>query len=163
MNKYDKYISSLNAREKERVQTISRQRHTIMAVTFAAAVIGVLLLMVYRQKGRIDKSYNDLFIVNRNFVSQQEFMRQRMQELTNRLKRSESELADMKATCYVPEENPGVSDLMGTDMADEADGKGKTLVINDNMRKKLLDSIIDVMENTTEFCSPDFLLPALLP
>ena len=161
MNKYDKYISSLNAREKERVQTISRQRHTIMAVTFAAAVIGVLLLMVYRQKGRIDKSYNDLFIVNRNFVSQQEFMRQRMQELTNRLKRSESELAEMKATCYVPEENPGVSDLMGTDMADEADGKGKTLVINDNMRKKLLDSIIDVMENTTEFCSPDFSLARL--
>lgn len=161
MNKYDKYIASLNAREKERVQTISRQRRTIIAVTLAAAVIGVLLLMVYRQKGRIDKSYSDLFMVNRDFVSQQEFMRQRMQELTGRLKSCEAELAVLKPADCVPEAPPRMPGQAEPGMCDEAECKGKAFVIGDNMRKKLLDSIIDVMENSTEFCSCDFSLSRL--
>lgn len=161
MNKYDKYIASLNAREKERLQTISRQRLTIAGVTVVTAVIGVLLLLVYRQKGKIDKSYNDLFVINRDFVKQQEFTRQRMLELTNRLKSSEAELA---ALCASQEHSDGAGEAPDTAVAttaDDADGKNKTLAISEDMRRKLLDAIIDVMENSTEFCSSDFSLARL--
>lgn len=161
MDKYDKYIASLNAREKERLQTISRQRLTIAGVTVVTAVIGVLLLLVYRQKGKIDKSYNDLFVINRDFVKQQEFTRQRMLELNNRLKSSEAELA---ALCASQEHSDGAGEASDTAVAttaDDADGKNKTLAISEDMRRKLLDAIIDVMENSTEFCSSDFSLARL--
>ena len=160
MDKYDKYIASLNAREKERLQTISRQRLTIAGVTVVTAVIGVLLLLVYRQKGKIDKSYNDLFVINRDFVKQQEFTRQRMFELNNRLKSSEAELAALRASQKQPTDGAGeVPDTATT--ADDADGKNKTLAISEDMRRKLLDAVIDVMENSTEFCSSDFSLARL--
>ena len=67
-------------------------------------MIGVLLLLVYRQKGKIDKSYNDLFVINRDFVKQQEFTRQRMLELSNRLKSSEAELAACVRRRNIPTE-----------------------------------------------------------
>ena len=159
MDKYDKYIASLNAREKERLQTISRQRLTIAGVTVVTAVIGVLLLLVYRQKGKIDKSYNDLFVINRDFVKQQEFTRQRMLELSNRLKSSEAELAALRAS---QEHSDGAGEAPDTaTTADDADGKNKTLAISEDMRRKLLDAVIDVMENSTEFCSSDFSLARL--
>ena len=161
MDKYDKYIASLNAREKERLQTISRQRLTIAGVTVVTAVIGVLLLLVYRQKGKIDKSYNDLFVINRDFVKQQEFTRQRMLELNNRLKSSEAELAALRAS---QEHSDGAGEAPDTAVAttaDDADGKNKTLAISEDMRRKLLDAVIDVMENSTEFCSSDFSLARL--
>lgn len=162
MNKYDEYIASLNAREKERLQTISRQRLTIAGVTVVTAVIGVLLLLVYRQKGKIDKSYNDLFVINRDFVKQQEFTRQRMLELNNRLKSSEAELAALRASQKQPIDGAGeASDTAVATTADDADGKNKTLAISEDMRRKLLDAIIDVMENSTEFCSSDFSLARL--
>ena len=161
MNKYDEYIASLNAREKERLQTISRQRLTIAGVTVVTAVIGVLLLLVYRQKGKIDKSYNDLFVINRDFVKQQEFTRQRMLELNNRLKSSEAELAALRAS---QEHSNGAGEAPDTAVAttaDDADGKNKTLAISEDMRRKLLDAVIDVMENSTEFCCSDFSLARL--
>lgn len=160
MNKYDEYIASLNAREKERLQTISRQRLTIAGVTVVTAVIGVLLLLVYRQKGNIDKSYNDLFVINRDFVKQQEFTRQRMFELNNRLKSSEAELAALRASQKQPTDGAGEAPDTAT-TADDADGKNKTLAISEDMRRKLLDAVIDVMENSTEFCSSDFSLARL--
>lgn len=162
MDKYDKYIASLNEREKERLQTISRQRLTIAGVTVVTAVIGVLLLLVYRQKGKIDKSYNDLFVINRDFVKQQEFTRQRMLELNNRLKSSEAELAALRASQKQPIDGAGEApDTAVATTADDADGKNKTLAISEDMRRKLLDAIIDVMENSTEFCSSDFSLARL--
>lgn len=161
MNKYDEYIASLNAREKERLQTISRQRLTIAGVTVVTAVIGVLLLLVYRQKGKIDKSYNDLFVINRDFVKQQEFTRQRMLELNNRLKSSEAELAALRASQKQPDGAGEAPDTAVATTADDADGKNKTLAISEDMRRKLLDAVIDVMENSTEFCSSDFSLARL--
>lgn len=161
MDKYDKYIASLNAREKERLQTISRQRLTIAGVTVVTAVIGVLLLLVYRQKGKIDKSYNDLFVINRDFVKQQEFTRQRMLELNNRLKSSEAELSALRASQKQPDGGGDAPDAAVATTADDADGKNKTLAISEDMRRKLLDAVIDVMENSTEFCSSDFSLARL--
>lgn len=150
MNKYDEYIASLNAREKERLQTISRQRLTIAGVTVVTAVIGVLLLLVYRQKGKIDKSYNDLFVINRDFVKQQEFTRQRMLELNNRLKSSEAELSALRASQKQPDgggDAPDAAVIVGGAAADGDDGKNKTLAISEDMRRKLLDAVIDVMES----------------
>lgn len=162
MDKYDKYIASLNAREKERLQTISRQRLTIAGVTVVTAVIGVLLLLVYRQKGKIDKSYNDLFVINRDFVKQQEFTRQRMLELNNRLKSSEAELSALRASQKQPDGGDALDAavIVGGAAADN-DGKNKTMAISEDMRRKLLDAVIDVMENSTEFCSSDFSLARL--
>lgn len=158
MNKYDKYIASLNAREKERVLTISAQRYTIAAVSVVTLVVGLLLLVVYRQKKRIDKSYNNLFVVNRNFVNNQEIMRQRLNDAVSRLKESEAEAEQLRGRLAAYDADDVVKDAGASEQSDDMAHKAKSGGINDDMRRKLLDSVVDIMENTTEFCSADFSL-----
>lgn len=158
MDKYDKYIASLNAREKERVLTISAQRYTIAAVSVVTLVVGLLLLVVYRQKKRIDKSYNNLFVVNRNFVNNQEIMRQRLNDAVSRLKESEAEAEQLRGRLAAYDADDVVKDAGVSEQSDDMAHKAKSGGINDDMRRKLLDSVVDIMENTTEFCSADFSL-----
>lgn len=158
MDKYDKYIASLNEREKERVLTISAQRYTIAAVSVVTLVVGLLLFVVYRQKKRIDKSYNNLFVVNRNFVNNQEIMRQRLNDAVSRLKESEAEAEQLRGRLAAYDADDGVKDVGVSDQSDNMVHKAKSGAINDDMRRKLLDSVVDIMENTTEFCSVDFSL-----
>lgn len=161
MDKYDKYIASLNKREKERVLTISAQRYTIAAVSVVTLVVGLLLLVVYRQKKRIDKSYNNLFVVNRNFVNNQEIMRQRLNDAVSRLKESEAEAEQLRGRLAAYDADDVVKDAGVSEQSDDMAHKAKSGGINDDMRRKLLDSVIDIMENTTEFCRPDFSLARL--
>ena len=161
MDKYDKYIASLNEREKERVLTISAQRYTIAAVSVVTLVVGLLLLVVYRQKKRIDKSYNNLFVVNRNFVNNQEIMRQRLNDAVSRLKESEAEAEHLRGRLAAYDADDVVKDAGVSEQSDDMAHKAKSGGINDDMRRKLLDSVIDIMENTTEFCRPDFSLARL--
>lgn len=161
MDKYDKYIASLNEREKERVLTISAQRYTIAAVSVVTLVVGLLLLVVYRQKKRIDKSYNNLFVVNRNFVNNQEIMRQRLNDAVSRLKESEAEAEQLRGRLAAYDADDVVKDAGVSEQSDDMAHKAKSGGINDDMRRKLLDSVIDIMENTTEFCRPDFSLARL--
>lgn len=158
MDKYDKYIASLNEREKERVLTISAQRYTIAAVSVVTLVVGLLLLVVYRQKKRIDKSYNNLFVVNRNFVNNQEIMRQRLNDAVSRLKESEAEAEHLRGQLAACDADDVVKDAGVSEQSDDMVHKAKSGAINDDMRRKLLDSVVDIMENTTEFCSADFSL-----
>lgn len=158
MDKYDKYIASLNEREKERVQTISAQRYTLAAVSSVTLVVGLLLFVVYRQKQRIDKSYNNLFVVNRNFVNNQEIMRQRLQDALSRLKDSEAESERLKVKLASYDVDAVAKEADASDLSDGVEHKAKSGAINDDMRRKLLDSVVDIMENTTEFCSADFSL-----
>ena len=158
MDKYDKYIASLNEREKERVLTISAQRYTIAAVSVVTLVVGLLLLVVYRQKKRIDKSYNNLFVVNRNFVNNQEIMRQRLNDAVSRLKESEAEAEQLRGRLAAYDADDVVKDAGVSEQSDNMVHKAKSGGINDDMRRKLLDSVVDIMENTTEFCSADFSL-----
>ena len=158
MGKYDKYIASLNEREKERVLTISAQRYTIAAVSVVTLVVGLLLLVVYRQKKRIDKSYNNLFVVNRNFVNNQEIMRQRLNDAVSRLKESEAEAEHLRGQLAACDADDVVKDAGVSEQSDDMVHKAKSGAINDDMRRKLLDSVVDIMENTTEFCSADFSL-----
>lgn len=158
MDKYDKYISSLNEREKERVQTISAQRRSLAVVTVVALTVALLLLVVYRQKKRLDKSYNHLFVVNRDFVKNQEVMRRRLGDAVGRLKDSEAEAARLRSELESYGGGAPVAAGVEPAPADDAVHKGRPGVINDDMRRRLLDSVVDIMENTTEYCSPDFTL-----
>lgn len=161
MDKYDRYISSLNEREKERVLTISAQRRSLAVVTVVAIMIAMLLFVVYRQKKRIDRNYNNLFVINRDFVKNQEIMRHRLLDAVSRLKATEAEADRLRtelSSCGCGVEK-SVDDAGG--LSDDMVRRSKASVMNDDMRMRLLDSVVDIMENSTEFCSPDFSLARL--
>lgn len=161
MAKYDKYISNLHKREKERMATISIQRNFILVITLVVLVVSVLLIIVYRQKKSIDKSYNNLFVVNRDFIKNQNVLRVRMHESMLRQKELEAEVERMRETmnnrtCSKNEEIIKCDSYTDDDNVEKV--KSSNMKMSEDMRNKLLDAIIDIMENTTEFCSYDFSL-----
>lgn len=144
MDKIDRKIASMHASEAEHLLTISLQRKAIAAVSLLSALVCVLLFVAYRQKRRINKSYNDLFAVNRTFVETQELMRRKLREANARLAAAEGA-------------SGGAADADET-AADAAPRKYSTSRLDDAQRQKLLDAVMNVMENTTEYCSTDFSL-----
>lgn len=161
MDKYDRYISSLNEREKERVLTISAQRRSLVIVTVVAFVVVMLLLVVYRQKKRINRNYNHLFVVNRDFVKNQEIMRHRLQDASGRIKELEAETDRLRALLSGYDDGVAIPAAEDRVPSDDMARRSKQNMMNDDMRRKLLDSVVDIMENTTEFCRPDFSLARL--
>lgn len=75
MDKTDKQIASLNAKEEEHLRSISHQRTIIIVVIGVLLVVGALLIIVYRQKRLLNDSYNDLYTINRDFAATLENMR----------------------------------------------------------------------------------------
>ena len=146
VEKTDRRIKALNDRERERLRTIRSQRRAISAVTCVALVVALLLAVVYRQKKRLDKSYADLYAVNRDFAETHERMRQRLRLAGERLDAAEAD-----------------NDRLAK-AADEAAGarrKYSSSNLDDDGRQRLAEAVAGVMENTLEFCSTDFTLDRL--
>lgn len=161
MAKYDEYISNLHERDKERMATISIQRNFILVIIVVVLVVSVLLIIVYRQKKSIDKSYNNLFVVNRDFIKNQNVLRVRMHESMLRQKELEAEVERMRKTidngvCNRSEEIIKCDSDTCDDNVEKV--RNASMRMSGDMRNKLLDAIIDIMENTTEFCNYDFSL-----
>lgn len=147
VNKTAREIQELRTREQLRMQTIRTQR-AVMAAVVAVAVIAVLFLfVVWRQKRRLDRSYADLYTVNRDFIVSQE-------QLTARLREARGQTG---AETAVP---GGCGGQPEADAQPEA-VKYKTSSLTEEQRLHLVDAIRNVMENTTDFCDCGFSLDTL--
>lgn len=69
MSKADKEITTLYARQQSREQVIFLQRVILAVVMCVSLLVMVLFIVVYRQKRRLDRSYADLYAVNRNILT----------------------------------------------------------------------------------------------
>lgn len=142
MEKTGRYIAGLNAKEKERVSAIRFYRNAAAGVSAVALTVGFLLIIVYRQKRRLDRSYNDLFEVNRNFVERQNDMRRLREDLRPAADAASAPPPVRDASC------PGTQ-------------KYRSSCLNDSQRRMLADAIAGVMECGAEFCDPGFSLDRL--
>lgn len=153
VGKTTREISGLKVREEQRLQTIRLQRTVMAAVTLAAVVTAVLLVIVWRQKRRLRRSYADLYSVNRNFVDSQERLTARLRSANEALQERDNVISCLK-------------DELGraaNACAEPASGTPKYLSSNlgERQRLELAGRIQDVMENTTAFCDCDFSLDTL--
>lgn len=148
VGKTAKEISDLQRREQDKERTIMRQRLTMCAVAVVTLVLALLLALVWRQKRRIDRSYADLYLVNRNFVDTQAQLTARLRQEAEASKGKDAEIARLKerlgqapATVAL---QPGVQE------------KYRTSNLGEEQCRALAERIQGVMENTTAFCDCDF-------
>lgn len=153
VGKTTREISSLKEREEQRLQTIRLQRTVMTAVAIAAVVTAVLLIIVWRQKRRLRRSYADLYSVNRNFVDLQERLTARLRSANEALQERDNVISCLKdelgRTATAPVELP-------SEMP-----KYLSSNLGEQQRLELAERIQDVMENTNVFCNCDFSLDTL--
>lgn len=153
VNKTTKEIAELRESEQQRMQTIRLQRVIMGAVGAVALITTVFLVVVYRQKRRIDRSYADLYSVNRNFIDTQEQLTERLRKLREAVADKNSQIESLKsqlgkAVETAPEQ---IADTV----------KYQTSSLTTEQSQALADAINNIMENTTEFCDCNFSLDTL--
>lgn len=153
VGKSTKEISDLRTREKEKQDTIRRQRIVMTAVGIVALMAALFLAVVWRQKRRLDRSYAHLYTVNRDFVASQE-------QLTARLRREREALKEKEREAEAFRAELGRMQGVPAEKAPELP-KYQTSNLTEPQRQALAEAIQNVMENTLAFCDCDFSLDTL--
>lgn len=137
MAKIENTISALNS-EKERKEAKIRYQQTMMGVTLAVTLtVTLLLVVVWRQKRRLNESYRSLFSMNKKVDT---IHRQLV----------EAELKDAPSVRPCPPEGKA-----------EKSTRYITSNLGDEQYQRLVTRITDVMENTREYANCDFSLERL--
>lgn len=154
VNKTYKEMDDLRTRVSERAQTIRIQRMLMLAVVAVLLTMTVFLVVVLRQKKKINRSYADLYTVNRDFIADQEELTARVHKGLDVLKEKELQIESLKTE---------IGKVKGTSAAGgEYDAvKYRKSNLSEEKRAALADQIQNVMENTLAFCDCDFTLDTL--
>lgn len=153
VGKTSKEIEDLRTREEERMHTIRMQRAVMLAVGAVLLLITVFLVVVWRQKKKINRSYADLYTVNRDFIATQETLTARLRKDRDMLRDKETEIETLRVE---------LDRTRGEAAGEEKDAaKYQTSNLSEDKRQTLAEQIQNVMENTLEFCDCDFSLDTL--
>lgn len=159
VDKTNKEIQALHEEERRREMVIRFQTAMIAGALVGVIIVSVLLVFVYRQKLRLKESYRNLFVMNRRLTDSHDRAWAQHSESRDELKRKDKEimalndkLREMLAT-QTTENEPGEET--------ETKGKYNSSNLNEETRRRLVDDISGVMENTLEYCSEDFTLEKL--
>lgn len=167
INKVDSEIRELQTKERERAATIRNLMWIIMTILSGTAAVAVLLVKNYRQKRRLDKSYRDLFDLNKRLEANHESATRQYKECLALLDRRESELRELRQS----QSAPAIAEQAGAeaDAADADASKAGTTAprrytasnMSEEMRLKLMRDINSIMDDTLEYCSENFTLDRL--
>lgn len=148
-------INQLQRQKRERELTIGRQRIVIASVTVVMLAVALFLYFIYRQKKRIDRSYRNLYSINRKYIAMQEEMRLRHSQNVRLLKEKDEEIASLKALTD--------TEKASEDSQDNEVSRQKYSTSNlDGVRmREIADAVSEVMGEGTVFCNPDFNLDML--
>lgn len=155
MEKVNNEISSLRLSQIASRQTIARQRAVMLLTLGAAIVVTVFVVVLYRQNKKLHASYAHLYALNRDFMSRQEQMNRRHTADLGRIVMLES-----KAGAAPPQPDTPQGGEPETGNRDD-NRKYRTSNLDDTRQQTLAAAITAVMENTDEYCSPDFSLDRL--
>ena len=149
-----KEIDDLKKSEEDRLRTIRQQRMVMGGVALLLVVTAVFLAVVWRQKRRLDRSYADLYSVNRDFIDTQGRLTERLRGASEALTAKDGEIAALKAEL-------GKAKEPAPEQPETTAVKYQSSSLTDDQARALADAIQDVMENTTAFCDCNFSLSAL--
>lgn len=148
-----------NAEQREAVEKIStleitifKQKAIMLGIAAILAVTAMFMTVVYRQKRRLRQSYSQLFERNKELIAAEDHYRRESKKLREKLAESSA-----SKTCEQASSEPVA--VTEDDNSDPSGCHNDSFAVAQS--EELLAAIVEVMENTLEFCNPDFSLSAL--
>ncbi len=146
MDKIDREIKGLKTQSEEYRRTVTRQRAVLAGIITVVLAVCIFLIIIYKQKRKLDVSYGHLYSVNRKYVERLEDMKRQTSAYKERIKAQADEIGRLNNALGRQAERP-----------DKYSSSG----LADDTRQSLADAIVDAMENRKEFCNSDFSLAKL--
>ena len=158
VDKTIKEIGALHENNREKMRTIRYQWVLLCGVLAFAVCIASFLVVVNRQKKKLNESYRSLFLQNKDNLKMQKDMQNRLEQLS----RENDEELEKKNRLISRLEEKLHSNNLTKPVEDDVVEKYQTSNLNEEGRKTIERKILRVMEETTEFCSTDFTLDRLV-
>lgn len=162
IDKQYKEIAALAKEKEEKEAHIRQQRCIILSISGGMLIFGFLLTIVYLQKKRLNRTYDTLFAHTQEIIESdrrnrqtRNFIEQRYAELEQRSKTLEQQLH----ACNSADTGSHASENTGncTTCNDSASsGSGTSVDLDSQQIDAILSKILHIMEDTDEFCNPDF-------
>lgn len=164
LEKTEKTISDLNRAQRESAYVIERQR-LIMICSFVGIIIVLFLLWYfYRQKKRLAGSYRALYSLNRELAETHKESKEHQAYIKSVIEKQSDEIASLRS-CLTERDLPTQCAAVAADTHTETDSesglptaKYSSSNLSEDRRNRLAEAIADLMENGTQFTSPDFSL-----
>lgn len=153
IGKTNKEISDLNAEKEMKEQKIRQQQRMLAGILSGLFIICSLLMIVYRQKKKIQRSYQNLFNINKDLVASEKCNRSLRLQYEQKITSLQNEL-----NRYKEQETESIS----KENDNQSDSKYQSSRLNNTQRQALIENIRYIMENTDEFCKADFSLEKLV-
>lgn len=142
-------IKELTEEKVHQAQTLSLQRRWLATVTVSLLLISLLFAVVYSQKRKLKAAYKDLYARNCEVLRGEQDYKRRLAELEKRVA-----AATAQEATDAPEANKAV-EAEEAPSTQSATASG-ALQLTPAQREQLISGIRHVMEETQEYCSPDF-------
>ncbi|MBC8592829.1 tetratricopeptide repeat protein [Oscillospiraceae bacterium N12] len=152
IGKTNKEISDLHAEQEMKEQKIKQQQRILAGIITSLVIISSLLILVYQQKRKIQRSYRDLFNINRDVVVSEKYNKNLRLQYEQKISTLLNELSQYK------DQEAGST---GKQIDNQTDSKYLTSKLNDKQKQALAENIRYIMENTDAFCKDDFTLEKL--
>lgn len=147
-DRYLTQIKNLNIEQERKQQQIETQRITLVILVVGVCVVTIFLTTVYIQKKKLNQSYINLFVQNKRLLHLEENARKQQKEYLNRIEALEKQLQQNITQICSSEE----SQIAKTVTPDK---------ISSELKDGILTQIHHIMEETDEFCDPNFSLERL--
>lgn len=142
-------ISGLNAEK-------ALQRQWLLMACVALIIFGLLTFALIRQKNKLKRVCAELYERNDRQLNDELQYKSRIKDLESSL--SEAIAYSLKRNKTKNEE----ADTLEEDSEDDSlSGNVKKLVSSEEQRNRMVKDILNIMENTDDFCNPDFSLEKL--
>lgn len=156
LDKTTKEIQAARQREAEKAETIRRLWIVIGIVVLFSAVVGAFLFVVYRQKRNLNRSYQDLYQLNRSFIDKQREMAERHAKDREAMKEKDRQIAMLQEKAAKAEATQPTAG-----QPEAKPEKYLTSNLNEEQGQQIAEAITNIMENTQEFCSTEFTIDVL--
>ncbi len=161
-----KTISSLSETNRAKIHEIAMQRRWLITLTVFCIVVVLLVILAYIQNRRLSRSYRYLFHKSQEELAMDKIYARRikqMQKQVEMLQKNEQQSSVMETPAPETETSapetidPEEPKELETD-ADEgtSDSSRSQIKLSAAQKNALLDSILQVMEHTEEFCDSNF-------
>lgn len=162
MNQIDKQITAMRMEQLLKDACYANQQLILLIVCITLAMITLFLILTYRQKHQLQRSYKDIFKRNQEIVESDKQAKQRDLKYKEEIKKKDESIAQLQQQIAElsidnvddPELPANVEPKPNGDPPQKYQGSS----LSKEQKEQLLQAINEVMDNTLEFCNVDFTL-----
>lgn len=161
VNQLGKFITSIQEEQMLKEVRLKNQQQILYIIGGAFLIAISLLIAVYFQKQALLRSYREIFMRNKEIIASEKQAKEFYHAYRNEIRKKDEEIAclqkEVRELVSLPIDT-GIEDRKDDIVEEEVTVKYQGSSLTKEQKEKILHSITEVMDNTLEFCNPDFTL-----